>query len=46
MDFHVSTPESVELVMQVIDGQLIIVPPVAEADQSHASSPSCSTMLE
>lgn len=26
-DFHVITPEAAELVMQVIDGQLVIVPP-------------------
>jgi hypothetical protein len=29
-DFHVITPESAELVMQVIDGELVIVPPVPE----------------
>jgi hypothetical protein len=27
MDYHVITPEAAELVIQVIDGQLIIVPP-------------------
>jgi hypothetical protein len=27
MDYHVITPETVELVMQVIDGQLVIAPP-------------------
>lgn len=26
-DYHVITPEVAELVMQVIDGQLVIVPP-------------------
>lgn len=26
-DYHVITPEAAELVMQVADGQLIIVPP-------------------
>lgn len=26
-DYHVITPEAAELVMQVIDGELIIVPP-------------------
>ena len=29
MDYHVITPEVAELVMQVIDGQLVIVPPAA-----------------
>lgn len=29
MDFHVITPEAAELVMHVVDGQLIIVPPQA-----------------
>jgi hypothetical protein len=29
-DYHVITPESAELVMQVVDGQLVIVPPPAE----------------
>lgn len=27
-DYHVITPEAAELVMQVIDGQVVIVPPV------------------
>ncbi len=31
MDYHVVTREAVELVMQVIDGKLIIVPPAAYA---------------
>ena len=35
-DYHVITPESAELVMQVIDGQLVIVPPVAADDQKPA----------
>lgn len=26
-DYHVITPEAAELVMQVIDGELVIVPP-------------------
>lgn len=30
-DFHVITPESAELVMQVIDSQLIIVPSCSSA---------------
>ena len=29
-DFHVITPEADELVMQVIDGQLVIVPPAPD----------------
>jgi hypothetical protein len=34
-DFHVITPESTELVMQVIDGELVIVPPLPD-EQSAA----------
>jgi hypothetical protein len=30
-DFHVITPQAAELVMQVIDGQLVIVPPATPA---------------
>lgn len=26
-DYHVITPEAAELVMQVVDGQIVIVPP-------------------
>lgn len=26
-DYHVITPEAAELVMQVVDGQVVIVPP-------------------
>jgi hypothetical protein len=29
-DYHVIKPEAAELVMQVIDGELIIVPPVSD----------------
>lgn len=29
MDFHVITPRGAELIMQVIDGELVIVPPPA-----------------
>jgi hypothetical protein len=29
-DYHVITPESTDLVMQVVDGKLIIVPPPAD----------------
>lgn len=39
-DYHVITPEAAELVMQVVDGQLVIAPPVAPApaaDQDQAS---------
>jgi hypothetical protein len=32
-DYHVITPEAAELVMQVIDGQLIIAPPPKPAPQ-------------
>ena len=34
MDFHVIAPEAAELVMQVIDGELVIVPPVPTAVRS------------
>lgn len=27
MDFHVMTPHGPKLVMQVVDGQLVVVPP-------------------
>lgn len=36
-DYHVITPESAELVMQVIDGHLVIVPPEI-APQTHDSA--------
>ena len=35
-DYYVITPEAAELVMQVIDGQLVIVPPEI-APQTHKS---------
>jgi hypothetical protein len=35
-DYHVITPEAAELVMQVIDGQLVIVPPPAETPAQDA----------
>jgi hypothetical protein len=52
-DYHVITPEAAELVMQVVDGELIIVPPAALSSlpgsgpaQHGASSPSSSTISE
>jgi hypothetical protein len=35
-DFHVITPESAELVMQVIDGELVIVPPSRDTEHGAA----------
>lgn len=52
-DYHVITPEAAELVMQVIDGELVIVPPITPSSapgdgpaQHYASSPSSSTISE
>jgi hypothetical protein len=38
-DYHVITPEAAELVMQVIDGELVIVPPVSAVATSHVGAP-------
>jgi hypothetical protein len=35
-DFHVITPEAAELVMQVVDGQVVIVPPAPIDEQKLA----------
>lgn len=35
-DYHVITPEAAELVMQVIDGQLVIVPPTSQPAREEA----------
>ena len=36
MDFVVITPEAAELVMEVIDGQLVIVPPAPQPQPTPA----------
>ncbi|WP_449406009.1 hypothetical protein [Massilia phosphatilytica] len=35
-DYHVITPEAAELVMQVVDGELIIVPPSPDQQSEYA----------
>lgn len=46
-DYHVITPEVAELVMQVIDGQLVIVPPkIAPQTQKSAESEGQETSSE
>lgn len=37
-DYHVITPEAAELIMQVIDGQLVIVPPEKELQEEEKPS--------
>lgn len=39
MDFHVVSPQAAELVMQVIDGQLIIVPSAKRVAAPHLGPP-------
>jgi hypothetical protein len=41
-DYHVITPEAAELVMQVIEGELIIVPP--STDQHSKETPEITEM--
>ncbi|MFS2027623.1 hypothetical protein [Massilia sp. CT11-137] len=41
-DYHVITPESAELVMQVVDGQIVIVPP--SPDQQSEDAPEITEM--
>lgn len=37
MDFHVITPRGVELVAQVVDGKLVIVPPECQLSANMAT---------
>ena len=37
-DYYVITPAAAELVMQVIDGQLVIVPPAEEPQEEEKPS--------
>ena len=37
-DYHVITPEAAELVMQVVDGQVVIVPPAQETREEQKPS--------
>lgn len=45
-DYHVITHNTDELVMQVIDGQLVIVPPAASPSPALSPSPAAADPAE